>query len=275
MSYGSFSEDGREYIITRPDTPRPWVNYLTNGRYCAICSQTGGGHSFFETSGYNRVTREFPQTVVLQDRPGRYVYLRDSETGEYWSANWQPICDDKSNFEARHGIGYTKVSRISHGIESEITYFVPPRDDIEVWMVRLKNASDKRRQIQAFPYVKWDLANYAFNAVESNFAALFNEATVEDGTVFVSSRFWNIASGAGANPNTRWDKWAFMTSNAPIEAFDCFEEEFMGMYRDYSNPITIKEGKLHNSSGHGRDIMAAFEHEFTLEQSIIRMRHGA
>ncbi|MCE5313465.1 MAG: glycosyl transferase family 36 [Armatimonadota bacterium] len=265
MNYGHFSEDGREYVITRPDTPRPWANYLTNGRYCAICSQTGGGHSFFETSGYNRVTRTFPQTAVMQDRPGRYVYLRDADTGEFWSANWQPVCDDTSGFEARHGIGYTSINRSSHGIESSITYYVPPRDDIEVWMVSVRNSSDKKREIQAFPYVKWDLANYAYNAVEANFSALFNETSIEDGTIFASSRYWNITAGSSANPNARWDKWAFMTSSAPVEAHDCFEEEFMGMYRDYSNPIAIEDGQLRNTSGHGRDIIAALQHRFILE----------
>ena len=265
MSYGHFSEDGREYIMTRPDTPRPWANYLTNGRYCAICSQTGGGHSFFETSGYNRITREHPQTVVLQDRPGRYVYLRDAETGEYWSANWQPMCGENESFHATHGIGYTRVGYTQNGIESEITYYVPPRDDIEVWMVRLKNVSDKARSIQAFPYVKWDLANYAYNAVEANFSVLFNEAVIEDDIVFVTTRFWNITSGAVGNPNARWDKWAFMTSSAPVEHFDCFDEAFMGMYRDYDNPIAIEQGELTDSCGHGKDIMASVQHSFSLE----------
>lgn len=265
MSYGHYSEDGREYVITRPDTPRPWANYLTNGRYCAICSQTGGGHSFYETSGYNRVTREYPQTVVLKDRPGRYVYLRDAETGNYWSANWQPMCGEISGFEARHGLGYTKVRYESHGVESDITYYVPPRDDIEVWMVTLRNASDKRRKIQAFPYVKWDLANYAYNAVEAQFSLLFNEAVFEEGTVFVTTRFWNITSGAVGNPNARWDKWAFMTSSAPVTAFDCFDEEFMGMYRDFRNPKALEEGRLTNSQGHGRDIMSALQHDFEMD----------
>ena len=265
MKYGHFSEDGREYIITRPDTPRPWANYLTNGRYCAICSQTGGGHSFYETSGYNRITREYPQTVILQDRPGRYVYLRDAETGEYWSSTWQPICGDTSGFEARQGIGYTKVRYESHGIESSITYYVPPRDDVEVWMVSLKNTSDTPRKIQAFPFVKWDLANYAYNAVEANFSLLFNEAVVEEDIIFASTRFWNITSGGVGNPNARWDKWAFMASSAPVAAFDCFDEEFMGMYRDFQNPRAIEQGRLTNSQGQGRDIMAALQHDFELE----------
>jgi cellobiose phosphorylase len=148
MKYGYFTDDNREYVIIRPDTPRPWINYLTNGKYCAICSHTGGGHSFYETSGYNRLTLEIPQNVVLQDRPGRYIYLRDKETSEYWSGNWQPMCGDISNFEARHGIGYTKVSYAQKGIESSITYFVPPRDDVEVWIVKLKNTSGRQRRIQ-------------------------------------------------------------------------------------------------------------------------------
>lgn len=265
MSYGHFSEDGREYIITRPDTPRPWVNYLTNGRYCAICSQTGGGHSFFETSGYNRVSLEIPKILILQDRPGRYIYLRDTETGEYWSANWQPMCGDTANFEARHGIGYTKVSYSLHGIDSSITYYVPQRDDVEVWMVSLKNTSGKPRKIQAFPYMRWDIANYSFNAIESSFSALFNEACMEDDILFTSSRFWNITSMGGGNPNARWDKWVFMTSSAPVQAFDTFEEEFMGAYRNYDNPVAVEKGQLKNSQGKGREILAVLQHDFDLE----------
>lgn len=264
MNYGHFSDDGREYVITRPDTPRPWINYLTNGRYCALCSQTGGGHSFFETSGYNRITREYPATVLLEDRPGRYVYLRDAETGDYWSANWQPMCGDPSAFQARHGMGYTEVCYALHGIESRMTYYVPPRDDVEVWMVRLRNASDRPRRIQAFPFVKWDLGNYNFNAAEAAFAALFNETAVQEDTIFATMRYWNITSGTG-NPNVKWDKWAFFTSSAPVEAFDCLDEDFVGPYRSWRNPIAIEEGRLRNSQAQGREIMAALQHDFELE----------
>lgn len=265
MNYGHFSEDGREYIITRPDTPRPWTNYLTNGRYCAICSQTGGGYSFFETSGYNRITRELPQTIVLQDRPGRYVYLRDADSGEYWSANWQPVRREVCDFEARHGMGYTKIRYKCNDIESQLTYYVPQRDDIEVWMVTLRNTSDRVRRIQAFPYVNWDIGNYAYNATEASFAKLFNESVVEDGVIFVSSRFWNITATTGGNPNARWDKWAFMASSAPVDAFECFDEVFMGVYRDLGDPIAIEEGQLQNTQGQGKSLMSALQHSFELE----------
>lgn len=264
MDYGHFSEDGREYIITRPDTPRPWANFLTNGRYCAICSQTGGGHSFYETSGYNRITRTYQATALLQDRPGRYVYLRDADTGDYWSANWQPMCGDTDGFRAVHGMGYTGVEYVSHEIESSITYYVPPRDDLEVWMVRLKNASGRPRRIQAFPYVKWDIGNFVFNATEAAFSVLFNQAAFEDETIFATMRFWNISGWGGGNPNVKWDKWAFFASSASIEAFDCFDEEFIGQYRDLRNPIAVEEGRLRNTQGQGRDMMAALQHDFEI-----------
>jgi len=175
------------------------------------------------------------------------------------------MCGDKEGFEARHGIGYTKVSYSSHGIDSSIVYYVPPRDDVEVWMVSLKNTSDSKRKIQAFPYVKWDLANYVFNATEANFSILFNESSMVEDILYFSSRFWNITAGGVGNPNARWDKWAFMTSSAPIEAFDCLDEEFLGMYRSFRNPVAIEEGALHNSQGQGREIMASLQHSFELE----------
>ncbi len=264
MSWGRFSEDGREYIIERPDTPRPWANYLTNGRYCAICSQTGGGHSFFETSGYNRITRVCGPTVLLQDRPGRYVYLRDAETGEFWSANWQPMCGDASS--SRRGTGLVTRSCLTPSTASiarSPTTFLRATTARCGWS-RCSNTSDKPRRIQAFPYVKWDLANYAFNATEANFSALFNEASVEDSTIFVSTRFWNIALGGVGNPNARWDKWAFMASSAEAEAFDCLDEEFVGMYRALDKPIAIEEGRLRNTQGQGREVMGAMQHSFEI-----------
>ncbi|MDO8589201.1 MAG: glycosyl transferase family 36 [Armatimonadota bacterium] len=264
MSYGHFSDDGREYIITRPDTPKPWINYLSNDRYCALCSQTGGGYSFFETSGYNRITKEYPPLVVNSDRPGRYIYLRDQETGEYWGANWQPVCKEPTHFESRHGMGYTVVESGYNGIDTSITYFVPPRDDLEVWMVGIKNSSDKPRKLQAFAYVKWDLANYAYNLVEASFSNLFNEASVEDGIIFVSTRFWNITSPGAGNPNARWDKYAFLTASFDVHGFDCFDDAFIGPYRSWGNPLAVERGSCSDTQGDGQDIAGVLQHDFEL-----------
>ena len=262
--YGHFSEDGREYVITRPDTPRPWVNYLSNEKYCAICSQTGGGYAFYVTSGYNRITREYPSFVTLQDRPGRFIYLRDRENGDFWNVNWQPVAKDDTAWESRHGTGYTTLHSVYDDIESRVTYFVPRRDDVEIWMVRLKNVGDRPRRITAFPFVEWSLANYAFNLTEAAFAQLFNEVLVENDILLFTTRFWNVAPAGGGNPNLRWDKYAFFTSSLPMDGFDTLAEEFMGVYRGYQNPLAVQRGHCSNSIGDGRDIVGVIQHDLEL-----------
>jgi len=262
--YGHFSDDGKEYIITRPDTPRPWINYLTNEKFCSLCSQTGGGYSFYETSGYNRITKEYPSSVVLEDRPGRFVYLRDAETGDYWSINWQPVIKPNMIWESRHGMGYTRIFSKYNNIEGRITYFVPRRDDMEVWMIQVKNADSRPRKITSFSYVEWSLANYAFNLTEAAFAQLFNEATLENNILFVTTRFWNVTPAGGGNSNLRWDKYAFFTSNLHIAGYDSLEEEFIGRYRSWQNPLAVERGRCSNSMGKGRGIAGALQHDLEL-----------
>src|SRR3990167_3525339 len=111
--YGHFSPDGKEYVITRPDTPRPWINFLTNGKYTALCSATGGGYSFYIDTAFNRITRGIPGDAIFYDRPGRYLYIRDNETGEYWTTNWQPVMKKAPFWEARIGLGYNKMGPFS------------------------------------------------------------------------------------------------------------------------------------------------------------------
>lgn len=259
--YGRFSDDGREYVITRPDTPRPWINYLSNEKFCALCSQTGGGYAFYETSGYNRITKEYPPFVLFADRPGRFVYLRDRETGEYWNINWQPVAKEDTKWESRHGTGYTVVSSAHRGIESAITYFVPRRDDTEIWMVGIKNVGDAPRKLSSFAFAEWSLANYAFNLTEASFAQLFNEVSFEDNAIFATTRFWNVAPIGGGNPNLRWDKYAFLASTPTPSGFDCLEEEFIGIYRSWQNPIAVERGQCSNSLGDGREIVGVLQHD--------------
>jgi cellobiose phosphorylase len=262
--YGHFSEDGREYIVTRPDTPRPWVNYLSNEKYCSLCSQTGGGYAFFETSGYNRVTREYPSTVLFHDRPGRFVYLRDRETGDYWNINWQPVTKPDMKWESRHGLGYTVLNSEYSGIRGQITYFVPRSENLEVWMITIKNKSDRPRKLSSFAYAEWSLGNYAFNLTEAAFSKLFNEVSYDNNIIFATTRFWNVVPLGGGNPNLRWDKYAFMTSSLPAAKFDCVEEAFTGMYRTSRNPLAVERGELSNSIEDGREIVGALQHTIDL-----------
>lgn len=275
MKYGRFSEDGREFIITRVDIPRPWINYLSNNRYCALISHTGGGYSFFESSGFDRILREYPGETLLQDRPGRFIYLRDSETGQYWSMNGQPMANHvaAASYECRHGQGYTKVSTTQNGIEGSITYFVPLHDSCELWMVRLSNTGEKKRSLSFFTYVEWCLGNYAFDLIERNFANLFNEVIFENNIIMATKRFWNLPVPRrrardrlfSLNTNLAWDKFAFLSGNFDVHGFDCLKEQFTGMYNTWQNPAVVVEGRCKNSLGDGEDAVGVLQHNFELE----------
>ena len=134
--YGYFSKDAKEFIITNPNTPRPWVNYLTNGRYCALVSQTGAGYSYFKDFRSDRILR-WNQANMHLDRPGRYIFINDKDTKKTWSATWQPIRAKYSKFECRHSQGYTRIFQQANKIKTEVTYFVPEDDSLELWLVKI------------------------------------------------------------------------------------------------------------------------------------------
>lgn len=128
MSYGYFDDGICEYVITRPDTPTPWINYLGQEDYFAMISNTAGGYSFYRDARYRRIIR-YRYNSIPPDRPGRYIYLRDINGGEYWSPTWQPVKRPLDFYECRHGLGYTRISSIYRGIETRITYFAHWTDD--------------------------------------------------------------------------------------------------------------------------------------------------
>ena len=149
MEYGHFSRDDREYVITRPDTPTPWINYLSNSEYCAIISNTAGGYSFHIDPRDRRILRYRYNNLPL-DRPGRYLYIRDNRTNEYWSPTWQPAAKKLRAYRCRHGLGYTIISSAYRDIEAEVTYFVPLGENLEIWMLTLRNASSEDKELTVF-----------------------------------------------------------------------------------------------------------------------------
>lgn len=259
--YGHFSKLGDEYIINRPDTPKPWVNHITNGKYCALVSQTGGGYSFVGDSGYNRILKEQPGDELVYDRPGRYVYIRDNDTCEIWSATWQPTRHEYDFFETRHGLGYTKVNCIAKGIDGKITYFVPLDDTCEIWMTSLKNLGNQRRDLSIFVYAEWSLGNSNSNLVEASFNDLFNDFEYENGAIFATKRRWD-------RPDIKvapWDKVAFLTINTHVDGYDCLKEKFTGMYGSLSRPKAVVDGRCTNSKGDGHHSVGALQKNIILQ----------
>ncbi len=261
-AYGYFADGGREFVISRPDTPRPWCNYLFNKRYCALISHTGGGYSFIDASGYDRSTRSYPGEMVLADRPGRWIYVRDNDTGEYWSINWQPVRKWPERWETRHGLGYTVLSSSYNGIDGRIRYFVPLHQPLEIWSVTVTNRSSRPRSLSLFSYQEFSLGNYVTDLVERSFFNLFNEVEFEHGIILATKRLW-VKSGVHI-PNEAWDKWAFVTTNGPWTGFDTLREAFIGTYRSHADPLAVERGRCTGSIGDGSDAVAVLQFDLTL-----------
>jgi cellobiose phosphorylase len=138
MRYGYFDDENREYVITRPDTPLPWVNYLGADAYFGIISNTAGGYSWYRDARLRRITR-YRYNNVPPDESGRYLYLRDDGSGEFWSPTWQPTRCELDDYECRHGLSYTKIGSTRQGVRAETLYFVPPGEALEIWRLRVCN----------------------------------------------------------------------------------------------------------------------------------------
>lgn len=162
-TYGYFRADGREYVITTPFTPRPWGNVISNGDYAMMVSQTGSGYSWRNNAGQNRITRSFQD--LIQDNWGKYLYLRDLDSGQYWAATYKPTCHQYDHYQVRHGLGYSSFEQIVQGIHSILTVFVAPDDPVEIFQLTLTNQSDRQRRLDITSYVEWLLGFALMNTV--------------------------------------------------------------------------------------------------------------
>ena len=150
IRFGYFDDKNREYVITRPDTPLPWINYLGSHQFFSLISNTAGGYSFYQDARLRRITRYRYNNVPL-DQSGRYIYLRDNAVGDYWSPTWQPTTQIKlDHYCCRHGMGYTIIQSRHRGIEAKIRYFVPINQNIEIWDLTLKNHTKRKKDLSVF-----------------------------------------------------------------------------------------------------------------------------
>ena len=148
-----------EWILgVRKKTPLPWINYLSNGKYCAMISNTGGGYSFYIDPKDLRILR-YRYNNLPVDRPGRYIYIKDNNVPEYWSPTWQPVIKKLDHYECRHGLGYTKFSSSFKEIQAKILYFVPIEENIEIWFLKVQNQSSERKELKIFSYAEFCLWN--------------------------------------------------------------------------------------------------------------------
>lgn len=260
--YGYFTADGREFVITRPDTPRPWVNVLSNGDYGLIESQTGSGFSWRDNSNLSRITR-WDQDLIL-DNWGKYLYVRDRDTGAFWSGTYKPCRPRFDFFEVRHGLGYSVLTSRFDEITFQKTVFVDAAEPVEIWRVVLTNQGARRRRLSLFSAFDWCLGNAADTHRE--FQKTFIETRIDrkNRAIFALKRAplvpGFISTGMSENPLEGFHA----SSIAPV-GYDGDKEGFFGLYADNTCPRAVKEGRMGNTDGKWGDSMAALQVDVDLE----------
>lgn len=249
MKYGYFDDDAREYVITRPDTPRSWTNYLGSTEYGAVITNNAGGYSFYKSAAQGRFTR-YRSNAVPMDQPGRNIYLRDMDSGDYWSNAWQPVGKSQEHYESecRHGTAYTQISSTYSEIATQTTYFVPLGANHEIWWTKVTNNSERVRKLRLFTYVEytnnWNLTNDLLNL---QYSAYIVKMSVNDGIIDHGT---NVSMDP--NPNNFQDadqgRHTFLAlAGAEVSGFDTDREKFLGPYRSYHNPLAVERGHCSQS----------------------------
>ncbi len=253
--YGHFDPDAGEYVITRPDTPQPWHNYITNGRFTGYVSHTGGGTCYAEGDPVEKRLLRTHLHGRPAGHPGRWVYIRDRDTGGFHSATWAPVYTPLREFkyECRVGTGYSTIAASSGGIATEMTYFVAPDAAAELWVLSVTNASGRTRRLDLFPYAEFFLFSLAR---DSNLDAAAKCTDIHPaGRVIVHRSFYDWGAGRGG-----WKRqYAFFASSAEPKSFDTNLDAFLGTNRGYDRPIAVEAGRCSDLDNRGGTPIAAMQ----------------
>jgi len=255
MRYGSFDDARREYVIDNPDTPMSWVNYLGTSGYCGIISNNAAGYAFKDSAKSGRFLR-FRFNSVPADRPGRYIYLRDDATGDFWSASWQPVGKPLDQYQTvcRHGLGYSTFDSEYDGVTSSLRIFVPIDKHFEIWETTVTNTGDRPRELSIFAYAEFcfwdmmqDLTNFQYILYTCRMA-------YADDIVDYSTLLWPSREPKG-----------FLASTQPVVSFDTDRDVFLGQYRDEGRPKAIERGECFGSIAQGGTPCGALQNKVTLQ----------
>lgn len=251
MKFGHFDDENREYVITNPATPWPWINYLGTKDFFSLISNTAGGYSFYKDAKFRRLTR-YRYNNVPMDSGGRYFYIKDENT--IWSPGWKPTKTSLDKYECRHGMNYTKITGEKNGVSAETLFFVPLNTHAEIQKVTLTNNGSEPKKLKLFSYTEWALWNAA--ADMENFQRNFSTGEVEiDGSTLYHKTEYR----------ERRNHYAFYSVNAPIDGFDTDRESFMGLHNGFHEPKAVLDGKPTMSHAHGWSPIASHYIEVNLE----------
>ena len=250
MRYGYFDNKRREYVIDRIDLPVSWTNYIGLKDMYGVFNHTAGGYLLYKSSEYHRITRFRPNGVPM-DGPGHYVYLRDDETGDYWSVSWQPVGKPKEHYSCRHGLSYIKYHCDYSGIDAQQTLFVAVDDPVEIWDVRLRNDSGKRRKLSVFTYLEFSFHHVAMDNQNFQMSLYAAGSRYEDGVIEHDLYYEE-------------DGYQFFTSDFTPDGFDCLRDTFIGPYRTERNPLVVETGICGGSFQKGGNHCGCLKKSLTL-----------
>ncbi len=261
MRYGYFDDAEKEYVIERPDTPRSWSNYLGSTRFGSIITNNAGGYHFFRSAAEGRFTR-LRFNAVPMDQPGRYLYIRDNGSGDFWSSSWQPVGKplDLYKSECRHGTGYTVITSEYSGLETEVVYTVPVERDFELWIVKITNTGNAERDLSMFTYVEY-ASNWSTrqDLVNLQYSAYTVKTELVDGMIR-HSVIDNVPSNPDEFKNNDQGRWSFMgIVGTEPSGWEGDRERFLGPYRTYADPLTVEHGKCSNTGAYGDNACGTFQ----------------
>jgi len=267
MNFGYFDPDSREYVITRPDTPRAWSNYLGSRKYGGIITAGAGGYSFQHSPAEGRILRHRYNSVPM-DLPGRQFYLRDQETGDFWSAAWQATAKplDQYQSEVRFGPGYASIRSDYSSLQMESTYFIPRETEFEYWRLRVTNTGSGKRQLRIFAFceftTEWNLVNDTLNL---QYTQYIGKAEYRDGIIAASSCSHLPADPGNFANRDQGRHWWMAQCGQPVTGYDCDREAFLGPYGGFHAPAAVVSGQCSDSRGFSDNTCGALQSDLFIE----------
>jgi N,N'-diacetylchitobiose phosphorylase len=272
MQFGYFDDVHREYVITNPKTPKSWSNYLGSREYGAIITNNAGGYSFHKSGGMGRIFR-FRFNSIPMDQPGRYIYLRDEVSGDFWSTSWQPVGKplDQYKSECRHGAGYTIITSEYAGIKCETTYFIPLEKTYEIWKVKISNLGKNFRRLSAFTYVEyasnWNAIDDLLNIQYVQYTTIMK---VINGIIDHGTNVYLPEMPENFNEKDQGRHTFMALIGSDVIGYETDREKFLGEYRTYANPESVEKGVCKNSLGYGDNPCGSLHTQFELQPSDVK-----
>ncbi|MDR3114757.1 MAG: N,N'-diacetylchitobiose phosphorylase [Treponema sp.] len=253
MRYGYFDTEHREYVIDRVDVPVSWTNYIGVKDLCGVFNHTAGGYLFYKSPEYHRISRFRPNGVPM-DRPGHYVYVRDDDTGEYWTLSWQPVGKalDTAQYTCRQGLSYSTYHCGYGGISGEQTLFIPLEDPVELWDVKLNNHSGRKRHLSLFGYMEFSFHHIEMDNKNLQMSLYSSGSSYADGIIEL-------------DPFYEEGGFQFFTASDMADTYDCLRDRFIGPYRTETNPLAVEQGRCSGSSELGGNHCGGLHRRITLE----------